>query len=261
MAQELINVGINQNDGTGDTLRSGAIKINSNFTELYSKIPSLASSSTLGVVKVDGTSITINNQGAISATPFNLPVATSFNLGGVKQGANVSISTEGVISVANPYVLPTATTTTLGGVKVDGQSITINDGIISANFESTRVTFSITSSNLSAGSSESLTIPNAFRSYMLLRVVINQPAWVVLYTSQAARSADSTRTILNDPNPGSGVLAEFVTLGSETITVSPAVLGFNDEPVTVPEIYLKVTNKDVVSRTITVNLTLIKLEI
>ena len=31
MAQQLLNAGSTANDGTGDTLRSGAIKINANF--------------------------------------------------------------------------------------------------------------------------------------------------------------------------------------------------------------------------------------
>jgi hypothetical protein len=35
MAQQLINIGSTVNDGTGDTLRSGAQKINANFAELY----------------------------------------------------------------------------------------------------------------------------------------------------------------------------------------------------------------------------------
>lgn len=35
MAQQIINVGSAANDGTGDTLRSGATKINANFAELY----------------------------------------------------------------------------------------------------------------------------------------------------------------------------------------------------------------------------------
>ena len=35
MAQQLLNAGSTANDGTGDTLRSGAIKINANFSELY----------------------------------------------------------------------------------------------------------------------------------------------------------------------------------------------------------------------------------
>jgi len=35
MAQELINIGVTADDGTGDTIRGAGIKINANFTELY----------------------------------------------------------------------------------------------------------------------------------------------------------------------------------------------------------------------------------
>ena len=35
MAQQIINVGILENDQTGDTLRDAFIKINTNFTDLY----------------------------------------------------------------------------------------------------------------------------------------------------------------------------------------------------------------------------------
>ena len=35
MAQELINIGAQADDGTGDTIRGAGIKINNNFTELY----------------------------------------------------------------------------------------------------------------------------------------------------------------------------------------------------------------------------------
>src|SRR5688572_26357129 len=37
MSQQLINIGAAPNDGTGDTLRAGADKINDNFTELYAR--------------------------------------------------------------------------------------------------------------------------------------------------------------------------------------------------------------------------------
>lgn len=36
MAIQTINVGANPNDGTGDTLRDAMIKVNNNFTEIYS---------------------------------------------------------------------------------------------------------------------------------------------------------------------------------------------------------------------------------
>ncbi len=35
MAKQVINIGTNPNDGTGDTIRDGGVKINDNFTELY----------------------------------------------------------------------------------------------------------------------------------------------------------------------------------------------------------------------------------
>jgi len=100
-----------------------------------------ASTTTLGGVKVDGTTITINGSGVISgATTYTLPTATvgtssTGTLGGVKvDGTTITIS-NGVISGANTYTLPTATTGTLGGVKVDGTTITVNPttGVISGS--------------------------------------------------------------------------------------------------------------------------------
>ena len=47
MAQLILNVGTNANDGTGDTLRDAMIKVNTNFTEVY------------GSPGVDGTTISV----------------------------------------------------------------------------------------------------------------------------------------------------------------------------------------------------------
>jgi hypothetical protein len=119
-----------------------------------------ASTSVIGGVRVDGTSITINNGVISGSNQYTLPIATASILGGVKpDGTTITINpSTGVISGANTYVLPTATTsvkggvtvpavatsginntsgaislaqattTQLGGVKVDGTTITINSG-------------------------------------------------------------------------------------------------------------------------------------
>tara|TARA_E500000318_G_scaffold19417_3_gene20251 strand:- start:1466 stop:2848 length:1383 start_codon:yes stop_codon:yes gene_type:complete len=42
MSQELINIGVTADDGTGDTIRRAGIKVNNNFTELFAR-PSVAS--------------------------------------------------------------------------------------------------------------------------------------------------------------------------------------------------------------------------
>jgi hypothetical protein len=125
-----------------------------------------ASTSVIGGVKVDGTSITINNGVISGSNQYTLPIATTGVIGGVRpDGTTITINAAtGVISGANTYVLPTATTsikggvtvpavatsglnntsgsislatastTQLGGVKVDGSTITINgSGVISGS--------------------------------------------------------------------------------------------------------------------------------
>jgi hypothetical protein len=66
-----------------------------------------ASTTVLGGVKVDGSTITINGSGVISASgsTYTLPTATDTVLGGVKIGSGVTI-TSGVISVSTNYQAP-----------------------------------------------------------------------------------------------------------------------------------------------------------
>lgn len=148
MAKQVINLGTTINDGTGDTLRLGAEKINENFTELYdalstnnaiSVVSSVsvgagliasnpsgpvtinvapATQDTLGSIKV-GSGLSINESGVLSSPTYTLPKAASNILGGVKVGDNLTINSEGVLSaVATPYTLPTASSTTKGGIRV-----------------------------------------------------------------------------------------------------------------------------------------------
>lgn len=66
---------------------------------------------------------------------LGLPPATVDTLGFVKpDGTTTTVDAEGVLSAILPkeYVLPTASTDTLGGVKVDGSTISIVDGVISS---------------------------------------------------------------------------------------------------------------------------------
>ena len=64
---------------------------------------------------------------------YLLPASTT--IGGVKpDGTTTTVDIDGTIHAVmpEPYTLPTATTTTLGGVKVDGTSVTITNGVISS---------------------------------------------------------------------------------------------------------------------------------
>jgi hypothetical protein len=99
------------------------------------------------------------------------------------------------------------------------------------------------------------------KSYLLSKLVTNFPAWVRLYSDATSRSADASRTEGNDPLPGSGVIAEIITTSSAlTQLITPGVLGFNNDTTSTSTIYLAVTNKDSVSRVITIDLTILQLE-
>lgn len=72
------------------------------------------------------------NGKAISS--YSLPAASTNTLGGVKvDGSTITIDEDGTIHGANTYELPTASDTVLGGVKIDNDTIKTNDGVISAD--------------------------------------------------------------------------------------------------------------------------------
>ena len=99
MAKQLINLGASVNDGTGDTLRGGAVKINENFTELYNFITTASGQASIVTSIIPGDALRVN-----------------------ASSGNVTISSK------------VATTTELGVIKVDGTSIVINEaGTISSN--------------------------------------------------------------------------------------------------------------------------------
>ena len=128
----------------------------------------------------------------------------------------------------------------------------------------TRATTSATTGSIAQAASANITIPTRGKSFSLLKVAIDAPAWVVLYVDTASRTTDSSRTEGTDPVPGSGVLAEVSTIasGASTFLMSPAVLGWNNDGTPAAQIYAKVTNKrtNSGSNTITVTLTTVGLE-
>ena len=122
-----------------------------------------------------------------------------------------------------------------------------------------RTTATATSASLSAGASGTYTI-NGYKGYALLSVQVSSAAWVCVYNSTASRSADSTRAITSDPNPGSGVIAEIITTGASTQYFSPSVVGYSSESSPSTAIPVKIYNNSSSTQAITVTLTLIQLE-
>jgi plastocyanin len=111
-------------DGTSITISSGVISASAtNYTLPVSNTTALGGV----IIPLVATSGITNTSGTIG-----LAVASSSQLGGVKiDGSTITLngSNQLVANYTN-YTLPTATDTVLGGVKVDGTSITITSGTI-----------------------------------------------------------------------------------------------------------------------------------
>ena len=164
-------------------------------------------------------------------------------------------------STGGTYTLTTATASVLGGVKIgSGVSIT-GDGTISASAGGgySRTTHVAMTGSLYPGTTGT-TYFTGFKSYALLKISTSIDAWVRLYTTSAARTSDSSRAQTTDPTPGSGVIAEVITSGAQTVLMTPGVIGFNDDTTTTSTIYAAVTNLSAGQQAVTVTLTLLQLE-
>jgi len=146
-----------------------------------------------------------------------------------------------------------------------GQSLTADTNgnlsftTITGGGAASRATASAATSSIADGASADITITGA-KSYMLMSVQTSAAAWVTLYTSTAARTADASRTSNTDPLPGSGVVAEVITGAATTQKITPGLLGFNDESTPTSDIYLKVENQSGSTAAITVTLSILILE-
>ena len=123
MAKQSVGIGSSANDGQGDTLRTGATKINDNFNEIYAEFgdgTNLSSGNTAGDILVaDGTKfanvttsgdISISNTGAINLRSNELSVAQGstpssttnklYNVGGTLywNGSTIGVASGGSFS-------------------------------------------------------------------------------------------------------------------------------------------------------------------
>ena len=118
---------------TGNITVTGAGSIDVN---LGGYIPKPATATANQVLTYNGTRWLSAN----AAVNYSLPIANATSLGGVKQGANVTIDATGLLSVNLPtvtggsnYTLPVANSTSLGGVMPTGNITVTGTGSIDVN--------------------------------------------------------------------------------------------------------------------------------
>lgn len=124
MAQQSINVGTNQDDGTGDLLRAAFTKVNENFTEIYTEL----GGSSLSNISMSGSTISTdtsnsnliidpNGTGAIQLNG-NTTVTGTFGV----TGATTLSSTLGVTGTSTLAALDATNITASGTLGVTGIS-------------------------------------------------------------------------------------------------------------------------------------------
>lgn len=118
----------------------------------------------------------------------------------------------------------------------------------------------ITTSALAQYSSDDVTFFQTGRAGQFLKVESSCAAWVVFYSSKAARTADASRQSDEVPSQGTGVLMEVFFDQAETALITPAVFYFNDEPNEGAEIYAKVQNLDSTTQAVSVTATVVPIE-
>lgn len=92
----------------------------------------VASSATLGGVKV-GSGLAIDGAGVVSLTySYTLPTASGAVIGGVRVGSGLAIDGAGILSATYSYALPLASASILGGVKVGSGLAIDGTGTLSA---------------------------------------------------------------------------------------------------------------------------------
>lgn len=123
-----------------------------------------------------------------------------------------------------------------------------------------RTTASSSTLFIANDASDDLDITSFAKTAVLFSVETSDAAWVTFYTTAAARTADAGRVETADPAPGSGVLAEVITTGAQTVSLTPATTVFNGDTSPVDTIYAKVVNKSGANASIIVTLSYLQLE-
>ena len=173
---------------------------------------------------------------------------------------NIDADTVGPTELANTTVTPGSYTNTDITVDAQGRVTSASSGSGGGGSGlQARTTANTVTASIANGASANIEI-TAAKTYALQKIQTDAAAWVTLYVSAAARTADASRNETTDPLPGAGVIAEVITSDGAIQNITPGTLGWNDESTPTTDAYLKVVNKSGTTRAITVTLHFVALE-
>ena len=222
--------------------------------------------SSAGVWKVNNLQNFSGTDLTLTATNIKFAGDVQINAGGDLRFADldssnwVAFQAPSAVTSNVTWTLP-ATDGTSGQVLATNGSGTLSWATASgASGLTSRATVSGTTASIADGVKADVTVANAYKGYILYKIETNVAAWVRVYVDIPSRTSDATRLEGADPLPGSGVVAEVITTGAQTILVSPGTIGFNNEGSPSTNIYLAVTNKSGSTTSVIVTLTILQIE-
>lgn len=254
----LTDLSVTQNAPSG----TGALSynnLNGVFTYTPPALPDITNISLDDLVNVDAVGDVSNNTYVLKSDgdgSFSLAAQT----GGGGGNAFTTIASSGQSNITAASATDTLNiegSASIGVTTTPGTNTVTISYTGSATGLASRGTINNTTGTIANDGSADLTISNGFETYALLKIETSHAAWVRLYVDTASRTADASRVITDDPAPDAGVIAEIISTGSETIKMSPGVIGWLESGTDIP---VRVTNKSGGNAAVQVTLTLVQLE-
>ena len=195
------------------------------------------------------------------ATIDNIQIGVTGNNELDTASGNLTIDSAGGQVVIDDYLRVSGVATLSSNVNISGVTTSAqfsatgtNSGLMTSRYEFTGTTAAINNNGI--GNTEF----SGYKSYALIKVGLSTAGWLRLYTDDASRSNDSTRSVGEDPTAGSGVIAEAaVSAGSTTLNFTPYALGGNAGSATT--VFAAITNQSGVTTTFNYSITLLQLEV
>ena len=195
------------------------------------------------------------------ATIDNIQIGVTGNNEIDTASGNLTIDSSGGQVVIDDYLRVSGVATLSSNVNISGVTTSAqfsatgtNSGLMTSRYEFTGTTAAINNNGI--GNTEF----SGYKSYALIKVGLSTAGWLRLYTDDASRSDDSTRSVGEDPIAGSGVIAEAaVSAGSTTLNFTPYALGGNAGSATT--VFAAITNQSGVTTTFNYSITLLQLEV
>lgn len=131
MVQQVVNVGSAPNDGNGDTVRNGMIKINDNFTEVYTTY------TMTGVLTVGNSTV---NSSVSNATGYYFGNST------VRFTANNSLLNMGNSFIVNSSLVNASANVNIGGLLNVNNYLFVNSSVLTVNGSANAASFTVGSS-------------------------------------------------------------------------------------------------------------------